>query len=371
MCVKGRSSVSFRMKNDVVQMKKVLYISNQEVPYRAEFFSMLSRSVDLTVAYQYSGSLDRDSRWASSGRDDYRRVFLSGSMAEGGGGAWKRLLRLLRKDYDVVIIGCYNEFIQIAAMQILRLRRRPFVINLDGEAFIDDSLKGYLKRLALKGAAAYLTAGKESAATLRNVVGKDKRVVPYLFGSMNDHELAAAAAMSEKRNDTVLVLGRYLQVKGMDVAMDVARTMPEVPFLFAGMGSLTDKFISDMSPIPSNVTVIPFIQRDELPGYYARSAALLFPTRMECWGLVVNEAAAYGTPVVSTTGGGSAVEFLKERWPQYLALPGDAASLRRALLQCLKDTKDDDTYSHFLKEKGMEYSIENSVKIHLDLINSL
>jgi len=50
----------------------------------------------------------------------------------------------------------------------------------------------------------------------------------------------------------------------------------------------------------------------ELEEEYKTCAMLVLPTRQECWGLVINEAASFGMPIVSTWGSGAAVEFLSK-----------------------------------------------------------
>lgn len=82
--------------------------------------------------------------------------------------------------------------------------------------------------------------------------------------------------------------------------------------------------------------------------------------------MVVNEAASFGTPIVSTWGSGAAVEFLSEAYPQYLAKPGDAASLYKCIKKCLES--DNTSYSEYLRMKSEEYSIEISVQKHVDML---
>lgn len=43
-----------------------------------------------------------------------------------------------------------------------------------------------------------------------------------------------------------------------------------------------------------------FIPHSALPDYYAQSRLLLLPTSGDCWGVVINEAMAAGTPVITT-----------------------------------------------------------------------
>lgn len=187
---------------------------------------------------------------------------------------------------------------------------------------------------------------------------------------MSEKELEHNSKCTCHRSDrTVLVVGQYYDYKGMDLAFRIACKDQSISYKFVGMGSRTDLFLNDLGDIPKNVEIIPFLQKAEIEEEYRKCSLLLLPSRQECWGLVVNEAASYGTPIVSTIGSGAAVEFLSETFPQYLAKPGDIESLYSCIKLCLN--ADNTKYSEFLKEKSKQYSIERSVKVHVELINSL
>lgn len=52
-------------------MKKVLYLTNIEVPYRVRFFNELARFCDLTVVYERRFSDGRDRTWMESECKNY------------------------------------------------------------------------------------------------------------------------------------------------------------------------------------------------------------------------------------------------------------------------------------------------------------
>lgn len=344
-------------------MKRVLYLTNIEVPYRVRFFNELSKHCELTVMYERRKSANRDNKWASGEAKNYRVEYLDGKdVGDEYGFSW-RILGLVKKNWDVVVVGCYNSRVQMLAMAYMRLNHIPFVINLDGEPFIGNGLKAIVKRMMLKGADGYLTAGVKSGESLKAAIGDKRPVVPYFFSSLNDVEIAGNARSKEKREDYVLVVGQYFDYKGMDVAFRVACMDNSIRYKFVGMGKRTELFLHEMCNMPENVEVIPFLQKTELEEEYRRCSLLLLPTRQECWGLVVNEAASFGTPIVSTCGSGAALEFIGDRYPQFLAKPGDASSLLECVRKCLKANNGE--YSKYLKEVSKKYSIERSVDAHL------
>lgn len=347
-------------------MKRVLYITNIEVPYRTRFFNLLAEQSDLTVLYERRHCTNRNAQWASGEDCRFRRKYLHGIPLRRESSFSLGILREVTASYDRVIIGCYNSPAQMVAILWMRLLGIPYLLNVDGEVFLSgNSLKTRLKRFFLRGTSGYLAAGEKVADTLREISG-DAPVIPYYFSSLSREESEQHRLDACPQDNTVLVVGQFLPYKGLDVALEVARMDPDVTYRFVGLGHRTEQFRQQYT-IPQNVDLIPFLQKAELEQEYRRCGMLVLPSRQECWGLVIPEAASFGTPIVSTWGSGAAVEFLSKKYPQYLAQPGDAQSLLRAI-RALRQDKDSSAYCDYLKEKSAAYSIEASVAAHMKQI---
>ncbi len=350
-------------------MKKILYLTNIEVPYRVEFFNLLGKQCDLTVMYERRSSFNRDASWATSVNKEFKCLYLDGKMIGNENSFSLSIFNIINQKWDLVIVGCYNSFVQILAMAMMKLMRIPYIINLDGEPFLGDGLKMKIKSLVLKGATAYLVAGECAADSLRKVFGKKALITPYYFGSLTTKEIERNASYSASRNEYILVVGQYFDYKGMDIALSAAKNDQSLRYKFVGMGKRTDLFKKDMKVIPSNVEIIPFLNKKELEYEYQQCSMVVLPSRQECWGLVVNEAASFGTPIVSTWGSGAAMESLVKDYPQYLAIPGNADSLLDCIKLCINN--DNKCYSDYLKKISFEYTIEKSVDAHLKLFDKV
>ena len=171
-------------------MKKVLYVSNIEVPYRSEFFNQLSKKVDLTVLYERKKSSNRDENWTNSVKSNYKIEYLKGIRIKNEYSIDFKILKyVFSKKYDKVIIGCYNSPSQILAILLMRLFKKKYILNLDGEYFLDGkNFKQKIKRFLIKGAQDYLIAGEKSGENLSKYVSKE-RVHPYYFSSLTNKEL--------------------------------------------------------------------------------------------------------------------------------------------------------------------------------------
>lgn len=352
-------------------MKKVLYVSNIEVPYRSEFFNKLSKKVDLTVLYERKKSSNRDEKWVNSVKSNYKIEYLKGIKIKNEYSIdFKILKHVFSKKYDKVIIGCYNSPSQILAILLMRLFNKKYILNLDGEYFLDGkNFKQKIKRFLIKGAQDYLIAGEKSGENLSKYVSKE-RVHPYYFSSLTNKELEEHAKnINQNLTNKILVVGQYFDYKGLDIVLKVAKNMPNKIFEFVGMGNRSDLFKKAVIEIGAqNIEVIPFLPKEKLEQEYRTCKMLVLPSRNECWGLVINEAASYGMPIVASDGSGAAVEFLADKYSGFLAISEDIQDLEDKI-RLLDDYKEINLYSIYLINKSKKYSIERCVNEYLKVIN--
>lgn len=352
-------------------MKKVLYITSKIVPYRVSFFNLLAEKCELTVIYEKPHFGDRNKAWCCSEEIQHRYRFLT-EEEKHSVASFARLLKLCWHDYDAVIFGCCNSKVQLAAMTVMRFCGKNYYLNFDGELFAEGrTIKSKLKRFFVRGACGYFCAGEVSAEKIRKFVKAP--TYSYYFSSLDNRVIQQHSSDVQNANsgDTILVVGQYFDYKGMDIALKTARMDSSFLYKFVGMGSRTELFVKEHI-IPENVTVIPFLQKVNLEKEYRNAAMLLLPSRQECWGLVVNEAASFGLPIVSTWGSGAAVEFLSEQYPQFLAIPGDPVSLFSVVKKCRSlDLKTLEAYKKYLLEKSQDYSIEKSVDAHIAALETM
>lgn len=349
-------------------MKKILYLSNTPVPYRVKFFNFLAEKCDLTVVYEREFSANRNKKWTSSVEHKYKSIFLRGIRFKNESSFSLRILKYVLASFDSVIVGCYNSPSQMIAILTLRLFNKRFYINLDGEPFIEQKgFKAGLKKFFLKGADGYFTAGEKSADSLKKIF-PNAEIFPYYFSSLTQEEIIKNADNAQKREDYFLVVGQYFDYKGLDVAAEVAKSNPNLKFKFAGMGNRTSLFKAECNTDSlKNIEVVPFLQKKELEFEYKKCRALILPSKKECWGLVVNEASAFKTPIISTLGSGAAVEFLGDSYNQFLSRPDDANSLSRAVNEFVNFDKINE-YGDYLYKKSLDYSIEKSVEKHIEVL---
>lgn len=94
--------------------------------------------------------------------------------------------------------------------------------------------------------------------------------------------------------------------KGLATALDIARSLPGVPFLFVESWTLTSHQLADLSAELESLPNVTFRRRtDNMREIYSQTRILLAPSLWEeAWGRVVSEAHCSGIPVVGSNRGG-------------------------------------------------------------------
>ncbi len=99
----------------------------------------------------------------------------------------------------------------------------------------------------------------------------------------------------------VLSVGHLMVRKGIVEFLELARSMPEAAFFWAGSaptGMMTDEVREAIDAAPDNVHFLGQISRDQVRDAYAGSDLFCFMSHEETQGIVVLEALACGVPVL-------------------------------------------------------------------------
>lgn len=128
-----------------------------------------------------------------------------------------------------------------------------------------------------------------------------------------------------------LFTGQYVQRKGLDLLIEAYRSYratAEDPWSLTCVG--TGEMASDLVGEPG-ITDLGFVQPADQPAIVASHGAVVVPSRVDPWPLVVVEGALGGRPLIVTDACGSAVELVRDGFNGLVIPVGSAAALGEAL----------------------------------------
>lgn len=125
-----------------------------------------------------------------------------------------------------------------------------------------------------------------------------------------------------------------------------------------------------INKVTDNIVFVEFKTKEDLIDYYRAADLFVLPTREDIWGLVVNEAMAVGTPVITTTNCGAGIEILKNGDGGRIVPPEDPDSLANAMQEILNDVELARQTEHVIKSAQV-YTIENMAKQIAEVIRDI
>jgi glycosyltransferase involved in cell wall biosynthesis len=135
---------------------------------------------------------------------------------------------------------------------------------------------------------------------------------------------------------TVIFLSRLIEKKGDRVLIDVAKNIPDINFVFAGVGPETD-FIKKQAKKYKNIKFIGKLNYSDLPKYYNSADIYCFPTQYEeGFGKVLAESLACGVPIVTSNKG--AIPKVVDKTVAILVDP-TTKNIQKAILELHNDPK--------------------------------
>jgi glycosyltransferase involved in cell wall biosynthesis len=218
--------------------------------------------------------------------------------------------RALAADVSISWLASVYTAAMVAAA---RLRRRRTLVILGGVDTARDASIGYgiwrsrwrrpLLRWTLRNASRLLAVDPSLADALRASSGLTDLAVDVLPtgydatfwtpGGTRERLVLCVAGASTR--------GRAL-VKGVDLFVETARRLPDVPFLLVG----TDRALVASFDPPSNLTRLDAVPRERLRELYRQSSVLCLPSRHEGLPNALCEAMLCGAVPVAARAGGAA-----------------------------------------------------------------
>ena len=364
-------------------MKSVLFLTNFASPYRVHFFDELGKYMDVTVLYsdRVEDIRHRNAEWFEKGEGGFREVQLTGIASVGEENLCLDVLPWLKKKYDAIVIGGYSSPTAVLAMAYLRMRRIPFYMEVDGGLIRQDSkLKHFVKKSLVSMANRWLSTGYHTTRYLVHYGASEARVQEYPFTSFYEKDILPRAVAPEEKEalrkelgieekHMVLSIGQFIHRKGFDVLIRAAQNVSKDVGIYIVGGEATEEYRKLREELGvSNVHFLGFQKKEQLSRFYKAADLFVLPTREDIWGLVINEAMAYGLPTITTDRCVAGLELIEDGVNGYVVPVEDAQALAEKMNAVL--SADLQQMSQASLRKIRPYTLENMAKTHAEIFES-
>ena len=362
-------------------MKKVLFVTNYPSPYRVQFFDELGKYMQVTVLFadRIEKKTHRDSNWYVSGNGSFQAVQLEKRLASfHNRDLCTDVVQWLKKDWDAIVLCGYSNPTVIYASVWLRLHKIPFYMEVDGGLVREDSkLKYRFKRSLVSGADYWISSGRETTNYLVHYGAKRENVFHYPFTSLWEKDILPKAPTNEEKNQLrqslgmkeekiLLYVGRYDHKKGMDELLHCVPLLDKSAGVYFVGGEPKEEHLAFCKENQvENAHFVGFKKKDELALYYKAADALVLPTWSDVWGLVINEAMAFGLPVITTDRCVAGMELVENGVNGYIVPVKNQEALVSACNRLLSE--DYRKMGENALETIRPYTVENMAKAHVEI----
>ena len=170
----------------------------------------------------------------------------------------------------------------------------------------------------------------------------------------------------------VLTIGQFIHRKGFDVLLEAwTQELDEnYTLVIVGGGEEENQYKEYISKHNlKNVHLVGFKQKKEIFEYYKAADLFVLPTREDIWGLVINEAMAFGLPVIATDMCLGAVELIENGVNGYIVPVNNCVKLAEAMKKIL--LTDETMMSQNNLKKISTYTYENVIESHIKAITEI
>ncbi len=332
-------------------MPSVLLFTNAIAPYRLPVFQRLSRAVDLRVVFAQGRTADR--RWdVQLSECSFRHAVLPHRTLRLGSAVQVvnpgLLVYLLRSDFEVAILGD-NRQTALSGLLIscvMLARRRPLIVwtgITPGDARMAHSGHGLqwlfaIYRLSLFRRAAsivaYGTATRRYLVELGVPKGKVFSGTQVMPAGQLPLPAADKTALGLADKTVVLSVNYLVPRKGLDVLIKAFLQVanPDDVLVLVGSGP-EEEHLRSLAGGEDRILFPGYQTGVNKTAWYAAADLFAFPTLHDPWGLVVNEAMAFGLPIIATDAAGCVPDLVRDNG---MVVPvGDVDALADALAQLL------------------------------------
>jgi glycosyltransferase involved in cell wall biosynthesis len=338
-------------------MKRRLAILTEIIaPYRIPVFNALARREDIDLHVVFLSETDPSLRdwfvYKNEIRFSYevlpafrRRLGKYNLLINRGVGA-----ALHRARAETILCGGYNYLASWQALRWARSRHIPFLLWLESTGA--DQRRGNtiveaLKRQFVAECRGFVVPGKAAHAYLGQFGVPESCI--FLAPNAVDNAFFVERAANARANEAevrkqwrlperyFLYVGRLAAAKGVFELLDAYATLESgirsaVALVVAGDGPARGELERRAARVQGGtVQFAGFLQKDGLASIYALADVLVFPTRSDTWGFVVNEAMACGRPVIAANVAGCIADLVEDEWNGKVVPARDVSALAGAM----------------------------------------
>lgn len=324
---------------------KVLIVFNHPAPYKVSIFNELAKYCDLTVIFERTKAKDRPDDFYINNDYQFKTVFLKRGYVGNEGSissAVKKYIKHHFREFDHIVMNGYSHYSEIKAIKYMHSHHLRFSLLINGGIIKNKESKWRknLKSQLISYADFYMSPSSNSDEYLVYYHANKDRIYRYPYSNLSEKELkldkvdknVLREELHLPKDKKIFVNASQFIERKNNIQLLEAFKNREEHLLLIGEGKELEhyqSFIKDNHM--ENVSIIPFLKKDELFKYYRASDVFISLAKEDIFGHTVLEALANGLPVIASQNINSALEYIKDGYNGYIVNLQNEQSIQDAI----------------------------------------
>ncbi|WP_187970278.1 glycosyltransferase family 4 protein [Aquibium microcysteis] len=362
--------------SEAARPRRLCIINTHPIQYYAPLYRYLAENdteIELEVFYlsdlslrgEYDSGFRRSVTWDIDLLSGYTSRFVGPNYKKATPGAFSSLVvpellpAIIKGRFDAVAIYGYSHAASIVAAVAARVSGADLFFRCDMNVLVakrrrQDLAKRLFVRSVFAACSKMLVIGSRNREYYRWMGVPDRKFVFAPFTVDNDRFFAASRLTHEERSTVraglgivgsktaLLFISKFMPGKRPDLLIKAAAALAAdgypLHLVMAGSGEMEEELRALAGCYPSLSVSFPgFVNQSEMPKVLGACDVMVFPSEIDQWGLIVNEAMAVGLPVIVGAESGCAPDLVENGVNGFLVPPGDLDALTAALEQIVAD----------------------------------
>lgn len=380
-------------------MKKICIITNAPAPYRVDFFHYLQTQVTdyhWTILYTTKRLSSRE--WFIDVEKLGNSIFLQSKVLTRKTysdtfhkvipiGLTKTLREL---NQDVVIASEYNPAAILAA-RWCHSQGRKFVSLTDGTRISERNLsllQKWSRKYIVKRADWFIASSQKSKENQIYLGANPEKISVSLLTENIDPYLKVLEERSKQIADSVgagesgnrknvpvfLYVGSLIGRKGIDLLFDaIEKSTSDFKVWLVGSGSNEAEYrqmVASSERLTKTIEFKGYKEGEALMDCYRNADFFVFPTREDCFALVLLEAAAAGLPILSSIYADGAYEIIEDGVNGYMLDPFDAEAFGKKIDEIAGNGEMSQSTVSFNRDMLKKFTFEETAKGYVEAVES-
>lgn len=369
---------------------KVAFVTNIIAPYRAPLFEAIGKQVDLTTIVSAPMEHDRLWKpWETSRALNFKTVILKGMRLKQRQRYFyiqPELFGILRGIRPDVVVNSEFNLNSLCGSLFGKLHKRKTLLWSEATCHSERNcsrMRKLYRRFLVRLNDGVIASGLDAKAHLLSL-GAPEDSCFVAVDAVEDVknrpdypalEKRAMSVRSETSGAILLYSGQLIERKGVSNLLDAYKIVSgkhDVSLLIMGSGFLENQLKQTVeNDRIRNVHFLGFMNETDKWVYYLASDIFVLPTKLDAWGLVVNEAMLCGLPVICSKYAGAARDLVADGENGRIVDPFDTMDFSLAIEQLVTDKLKRQEMGSCSQKRIAQYSIKESAQGFLRAIGGI